>query len=81
MDLVEKDGKYFLETDLFETIKSFGCKPVTTASLGKAFEPDQAFENPDGSPISFDTDYNGKRRKSEVLPGPFAEADTTIRVL
>ena len=81
VELVEKDGKYFLKTDLFDVVASFRGEPVTTASLGKAFEPDQAFENPDGTPISFDVDYNGKRRKSDVLPGPFAEASDTIRVL
>ena len=81
VDLVEKDGKYFLQTDMFDVIASFRGEAVSTASLGKAFEPDQAFENPDGSPISFNVDYNGKARESKVLPGPFAEASGEIRVL
>jgi len=39
-----------------------------------AFEPEEKYENPDGSPITFDTDYFGKKRAaSGVLPGPFAE--------
>ena len=40
--------------------------------LGKAMIPDQAFENPDGSPLKIDTDYSGKKR-SEKNPsaGPF----------
>ena len=80
VDLVEEDGKYYLKTDLFDVVASFRGEPVSTASLGKAFEPDQAFENPDGSPISFDVDYNGEHR-AEALPGPFAAASGEIRVL
>ena len=81
VELTEKDGGYCLKTDLFEAIGSFRGGIVSTDSLGKAFEPDQPFENPDGSPITFDTDYNGRRRTAGVLPGPFAEASEEIRVL
>ena len=77
VDLVEKDGSLFLQTDLFDILSSYRGDPVSTGTLGKAFEPDQPFENPDGTPISFDTDYNGCRRKGKVLPGPFA-APTNI---
>ena len=73
--------KYYIETNVIDAIASFRGKMVDTASLGKAFEPDQAFENPDGSPITFDVDYNGACRGKEVLPGPFAEACGEIRVL
>ena len=81
VDLVQKDGKYFLDTDVYDIIASFKGKMVSTATLGKAFQPDQAFENPDGSPITFDTDYNGQLRDSDVLPGPFAKASAEIEVL
>ena len=47
---------------------------VRTDTLGKAFEPEQRFENPDGSEIVFDTDYYGNQRFQNILPGPFAEA-------
>ena len=40
-----------------------------------AFEPEQPFENPDGTPIVFDTDYFGYRRGSSPVPGPFESAD------
>ena len=46
---------------------------ITSDILGKAFEPDQRFENPDGSEIVFDTDFYGKKRSGAVIPGPFAE--------
>lgn len=46
---------------------------VDTAQLGKAKIPGAAFENPDGSPISLDTDYFGKKvGASKPFPGPFA---------
>ncbi len=45
---------------------------VTTALLGKAKMPREAFENPDGTPIRIDTDYLGnKRSESNPSPGPF----------
>ncbi len=44
---------------------------VCTDILGRAIVPDQAYENPDGSPIRFDTDYFGeKRNKNTPAPGP-----------
>lgn len=81
VDLVEEDGAYYLETDLYDEIASFRGDMVGTVTLGKAFEPDQAFENPDGSSIVFNTDYNGALRDPAVLPGPFAEPSGKIRVL
>jgi alpha-N-arabinofuranosidase len=45
---------------------------VTTELLGKAIVSDQAYENPDKSPITIDQDYLGKQRnKSNPTPGPF----------
>ena len=46
-----------------------------TEVLGKAFEPEEFFENPDGTPITFDTDYFGGHRGAKVIPGPFAEKE------
>lgn len=48
---------------------------VDSDTLGEAFEPEQRFENPDGSTIHFDTDYLGNRRSLSAMPGPFASAD------
>ena len=49
--------------------------------LGKAFEPDQRFENPDGTPITFDADYFGGHRGCAVLPGPFVTAEDAEKKL
>ena len=37
-----------------------------------AFEPEEYYENPDGTPINFNTDYFGDHRSEAVIPGPFA---------
>jgi len=51
------------------------CQPVTTKSLGRAVIPDAAYENPDGSPIKINTDYQNKIRKGKTPSvGPFADA-------
>jgi alpha-N-arabinofuranosidase len=45
---------------------------VTTALLGKAIIPNQEFTNPDGSPLTIDTDYFGNPRDAaNPFPGPF----------
>lgn len=71
--LEEQDGVYCLKTDLYEYLPRFEIPFVSTATLGEAFEPEQRFENPDGSPIIFDRDYFGKKRDAVPLAGPFAE--------
>ncbi|MBQ7058011.1 MAG: right-handed parallel beta-helix repeat-containing protein [Firmicutes bacterium] len=72
--LTEKDGKPVLETNIYELLKDFRCGIITTETLGKAFEPEECFENTDGTPIIFDSDFFGDHRGLSALPGPFAEA-------
>ena len=60
---------------------SFTASLVDTEVLGKAFEPEQRFENNDGSAIVFDRDYLGNTRGVGVLPGPFASADAAEKTL
>ncbi len=47
--------------------------PVDTKRLGMAFEPEQCYENPDGSPICFERDYAGIKKTDKIYPGCFAE--------
>ena len=54
---------------------------VNTEVLGKAFEPEQPFENADGTPIQFDEDYFGIHRGAEPVPGPFASAKDAEKML
>ena len=54
---------------------------IATETLGMAFEPEQRFENPDGTSIIFDQDYFGERRMICPLPGPFVSEETAKKVL
>ena len=72
VELTEKDGKYYLNTNVYSLLEGFRNELINTETLGLAFEPEQRFENPDETPIVFDEDYFGKRRGDTILPGPFA---------
>lgn len=73
--LTEQEGKWSLVTDLYDKLPATACAPVDTDRLGMAFEPEQRFENPDGSPLRLDRDFTGAQRSGAVLPGPFAHGD------
>lgn len=69
--LEEHDGEWRFSTDLYEVLPKISLGTVSTQTLGMAFEPEQFFENPDGSPIIFNTDYYGNHRSIHPLAGPF----------
>ena len=71
--LAEEGGKLVLRTNVYDFLKDFRDGIITSDILGCAFEPEQRFENPDGSEIIFDSDYFGDHRGLSALPGPFAE--------
>ena len=73
----EKGDGFEFKTNLYDVIGASGatssCKMIHTDDIMMAFEPEQKYENPDGSPITFDEDLLGKKRAdSGVIPGPFA---------
>ncbi len=72
LELVQRDGAYYLDTNLYDFLDGFAAGMVNTDRLGMAFEPEERFENPDGTPIQFDADYFGGHRGVRVIPGPFA---------
>ena len=49
----EEDGQYKLITNLYDYLKDFSTGIITSDILGKAFEPEQRFEERDGSDIVF----------------------------
>ena len=64
---------YQVKTNVFDLVKDCNCSLITTATLGMAFEPEERFENPDGTEIIFNEDYNGTIRNiTSVVPGPIA---------
>ena len=60
-----------IETDLFDRLGRVATRRITTDVLGVAFEPEQRFEQPDGSPIVMDTDIRGDARSDTPMPGPW----------
>ena len=72
----EQAGKITLRTNLYDFIpasKDFACALIKTDDIAPAFEPEQKYENPDGSPITFDTDFLGKKRGPSPIAGAFAD--------
>ena len=80
VELVEKDGEYYLDTNIYDYIKDFSVRMINTEILGKTFEPEQYFENTDGTPIRFDSDFFGNHRGIHIIPGPFAEPSDNIKL-
>lgn len=73
------DGKYCIKTNLYNYLEQFSAGIITTEILGEAFEPEERFENPDGTPITFNTDYFGEHRGTSALPGPFASKEGVLK--
>ena len=80
VEVVEKDGKMVLETNLYDLLGDFSDGIITSDILGCAFEPEQRFENPDGTEIIFNRDYLGEHRGAAAIPGPFAAGKAEIEV-
>lgn len=76
-----ENGRPVLSTNVYELLEGFTGRRIDTQVLGKAFEPEEYFENPDGTPITFDQDYFGDHRGAHPLPGPFAGKDAVGKPL
>ena len=81
VDLAIQDGRPVLSTNLYDFLDGFTVDRINSDVLGEAFEPEERFENPDGTPITFDRDYFGEHRGAAVLPGPFARKEDANRPL
>ena len=76
VELEVRDGRPALSTNIYEFLGDHAVGMVNSDILGYAFEPEERFENPDGTDITFDRDYFGGHRGVRVLPGPFASGDS-----
>ena len=81
VELIEQDGQYSLKTNVYEFLGEFQDGIITSDTLGLAFEPEQRFENPDGSTIIFNEDYLGAHRGISTIPGPFASPEEAKKQL
>ena len=71
---IDDKGQEVYVSLMLKGINSIQTEQVSTARLGKAKLPKQAYEQPDGKPIVFNTDYFGRRRGEHPSPGPFEQA-------
>lgn len=78
--LEEKDGKYTLKTNLYDFLPTSPLKLIHTDDIPEAFESEQKYENPDGTPITFDTDILGTKRDSKIIAGAFSNPFSEIIV-
>ena len=81
ISLEEKDGEWKLNTNLYDVLPKHNVGMISTEVLGMAFEPEQMYENPDGTPITFNTDYFGNHRAVAPMVGPFESAEDAKKVL
>lgn len=81
ISLVEKADGWYLETNLYDVLPNLETGIISTETLGMAFEPEQRFENPDGSPIVFNKDYFDDHHGLVPLAGPFVSKASSCRKL
>lgn len=74
-DFKSVDGSYVVESNIDQYLDQVQTSLIDTVILEEAFEPEQLFENPDGSPICFDEDYFGNKRKFKPTVGPIEHLD------
>lgn len=78
--LEEGNGTYTLKTNVYEFLPKETAQMISTEVLGMAFEPEQMFENPDGSPIVLNEDFFGAHRAINPQIGPFEGTDGAMIV-
>ncbi|WP_279094267.1 right-handed parallel beta-helix repeat-containing protein [Alistipes finegoldii] len=71
--VIEDEGEHVYLSFSVEGLDDFQIQLITTELLGKAKLSKQAYEQPDGTPIVFDSDYFGNKRTDNPAPGPFSE--------
>ena len=74
LQIEERGDGWYLQTNLGEWLPD-DREIIDTDVLGMAFEPEQYFEQPDGSSVCLDRDFFGNRRTLYSMAGPFAEAE------
>ena len=73
VDIEQRADGFYLKTNVYDVLAKEDAGIISTDTLGMAFEPEERYENPDGSPITFNSDYFGNHRAMTTIPGPFAD--------
>jgi hypothetical protein len=70
--IIEEGSNVYLQLALDDSFYNQKNQLITTEMLGRAKMANEAYENPDGTPLRIDTDYFGsKRSESNPSAGPF----------
>jgi hypothetical protein len=77
---VREDNALYREVDLPAAVYEKRCERMNTALLGTSFQSGAAYENPDGTPLTLNTDFFGEHRGGLTAPGPFAKPIGRIRL-
>jgi hypothetical protein len=79
---IEDKGNEVFVSFSVQGLNALQTEQVSTGRLGKAKLAREAYEQPDGKPIVFDTDYTGALRSEHPKPGPFEQIKdgTSIRL-
>ena len=70
LELIEEEGSWKLNTNLFVLVSEQRRKMISSQTLGEAFEPEEGYENPDGSTIVFNQDFFGQTTGEHPIVGP-----------
>lgn len=70
VSVVCEGDEWKVVSNVYSFLPDIKCELIDTEKLGMAFEPEEKFENPDETPITFDVDYNGTKREGTIIPGP-----------
>jgi hypothetical protein len=82
VNLEDKGNEVYLSFT-WKKLNDLQTETVTTERLGKAKLAKQNYEQPDGKPVVFNTDYLNAPRSARPTPGPFEslnEGDCRIKV-
>ncbi|MGQ7870466.1 right-handed parallel beta-helix repeat-containing protein [Sunxiuqinia sp. sy24] len=75
LNVVEVGDEVYLGLMVDGSVLKLKNQLVTTQMLGRAMMPKQLFENPDGTPLTIDSDYfENKRNHNNPVAGPFENA-------
>lgn len=81
IEVVQSEDGVRIKTNLYDYLPENTTSTISTEILGMAFEPEQMFENPDGSEIIFNEDYFGEHRGVNPTAGPIEKAEDLERKL
>ncbi len=74
VEILPGEGRVHIRIVNPEILQELAVEAVSGEALGKTYHAEAAYENPDGTAVSFATDFFGRERPDgRVTPGPFEQ--------